>query len=50
MSGKEQKKETLKLRLFAAFIIAVLLTSGYFMVKNKKESSMDNIIRLKLHH
>ena len=50
MSGKEQKKETFKLRLFAAFIIAVLLTSGYFMVKNKKESSMDNIIRLKLHH
>lgn len=50
MIEKEQKKETFKLRLFAAFIVAVLVISGYFMSKNQKESSMDNIIRLKLHH
>jgi hypothetical protein len=48
--GRKEKTETFKLRLFAAFIIAVLLTSGYFMSKNQKESSMDNIISLKLHH
>lgn len=50
MSEIEQKKETFRLRLFAAFIVVVLLTSGYFMANNQKESSMDNIIRLKLHH
>ncbi len=47
---RKEKMETVKLRLFAALIIVVLLTSSYFMVKNKKESSMDNLIRLKLHH
>lgn len=50
MSEIQQKKETFKLRLFAAFIITVLVTSIYFMAKNQKENSMNNIIRLKLHH
>lgn len=50
MSEEKEKKEIIKLRLFAAFIVVVLLTSSYFMADKQKESNLNNLIRLKLYH
>ena len=49
MSEEKEKKEIIKLRLFAFFIVVVLLISGYFMVDNKKESDLNRLMLLKLY-
>jgi thioredoxin-related protein len=47
---KNEKRETIKLRLFAILIIAIFLGSSFIMVNNEKESSINNISRLKHFH
>lgn len=47
---KNEKKETLKLRLFTILVIVIFIGSSFIMANNEKESGINNISCLKHFH